>query len=66
MSNEINYICRGPRTADNPKKRKGCGFNLTKLIGAVPVDGKSHEVPCPKCKEKHYATNEIPAVVESD
>jgi hypothetical protein len=66
MSKGINYICRGPRTVEDPKKRKGCGTNLTELINAVPVDGVAHEVACPKCAEKHYATNEIPAVVESD
>ena len=37
------------RTDSGKEIREFCGADITKLIGAVPADGESHSVTCPKC-----------------
>ncbi len=43
--------CKGP--LEEPvtinRIRGGCGEDLTKLIAAIPGDGKDHTVQCPVC-----------------
>ena len=37
------------RTEYLGKERVGCGQDITKLIVAMPHDGKDHEIECPRC-----------------
>lgn len=37
------------RDTEGPFERDLCGYNVTELIEAIPIDGEPHEVRCPKC-----------------
>lgn len=46
----ITYTCRGPRISEQSIERAGCGADLTELVLAVEIDGESHSITCPVCK----------------
>jgi hypothetical protein len=54
-----NLIYAYPDTVGQPM----CGQDVGELIIAGPLDGKEHEVICPKCGEK---LDYVPAVADND
>lgn len=53
---QITYKCRGPRLVRTRPQRKGCGFNLTRHVEALPKDGGQHVITCPECKNEVTVT----------
>lgn len=60
---QIKYTCNGPRTEEDPSKRKGCGIDLSELIRAIPDDGKTHEYCCPVCGNTGTVRKVVPEVM---
>lgn len=53
----IPRFCLGPFDAEKGAWTRKCRLDLTPIIEEhVPVDGKSHDFECPKCKAAHHAT----------
>lgn len=53
----ITRRCLGPFDPATKTWGRKCGLELTPIIEErVPVDGKSHDFECPKCKAPHHAT----------
>jgi|SRR5215831_3870563 len=57
---KLRLIHHRPEGSGGDSYREYCGTDITDLIEAVPADGDTHDVTCPKCGAVNPCTKTVP------